>query len=218
MLVKYWMSSNVITVDEDVSLMKASRLMKEHSIQHLPVLNKERLVGIVSDRDLKEAQPSRVTSLDIHELYYLLDQVKIKDLRSKNLYTTIAESSIEKAAELMLKHNISALPVVNQKEKLEGIITKGGLFRAMVSISGIHQAPLQIAFEIEDRPGSIKEVTDVIRAHDGRIVSIVTTCEDAPNGFRHVFVRCKEFKDEDALLEELEGKLKVLYRTNDKVT
>lgn len=116
MLVKYWMSSNVITVDEDLSLMKTSRLMKEHSIQHLPVLNKERLVGIVSDRDLKEAQPSKVTSLDIHELYYLLDQMKIKDLRSKNLYTTIAESSIEKAAELMLKHNISALPVVNQKK------------------------------------------------------------------------------------------------------
>jgi acetoin utilization protein AcuB len=217
MLVKYWMSSNVITVDEDASLMKASRLMKEHSIQHLPLLKKGCLVGIVSDRDLKEAQPSRVTSLDIHELYYLLDQVKIKDLESTSLHTTTGESSIEKAAALMLEHKISALPVMDQKGKLEGIITKGDLFRAMVSISGIYQAPMQIGFQVEDRPGSIKEITDVIRTHDGRIVSIIVTYEQAPEDFRLVFIRCKELKDENAFFAELEGKFKVLYRTRDKV-
>ncbi|MEE9503690.1 MAG: CBS domain-containing protein, partial [Thermodesulfobacteriota bacterium] len=86
MLVKYWMSTEVITVDEDVSLMQASKLMKEHSIKHLPVIKEHRLVGIVSDRDLKEAQPSDATSLDIHELNYLLDKVKIKNLMSTNLH------------------------------------------------------------------------------------------------------------------------------------
>ncbi|NOR11110.1 MAG: CBS domain-containing protein, partial [Desulfovibrionaceae bacterium] len=63
MLVKYWMSTEVITVDEDVTLMKASKLMKEHGIKHLPVIKERRLVGIVSDRDLKEAQASDATSL-----------------------------------------------------------------------------------------------------------------------------------------------------------
>jgi acetoin utilization protein AcuB len=67
MLVKYWMTREVITVDEDVSLMQASKLMKQHGIKHLPVVKERCLVGIVSDRDLKEAQPSDATSLDIHD-------------------------------------------------------------------------------------------------------------------------------------------------------
>ena len=77
MLVKFWMTPSAITIDEDVSIMKASKLMKENGIQHLPVTKNERLTGIVSDRDLKEAQPSKATTLDIHELYYLLDKLKV---------------------------------------------------------------------------------------------------------------------------------------------
>ena len=88
MHVRYWMSEDVITVDEDFSLMKASKLMKERSVKHLPVVKNGRLTGIVSDRDLKEAQPSKGTSLDIHELYYLLDRVKIRNLMSAKLHTT----------------------------------------------------------------------------------------------------------------------------------
>ena len=163
MLVKYWMTTEVITVDEDVSLMQASKLMKEHGIKHLPVIQERRLVGIVSDRDLKEAQPSDATSLDIHELYYLLDKVRIKSLMSTNLHTTTGEEVIERAASLMLDYDISALPVVDQEGKLKGIVTKGDLFRGLIAISGIQRAQLQIGLEIEDRPGAVKKVTDLIR-------------------------------------------------------
>ena len=135
MLVKHWMTASVITVDEDVSIMKASRLMKEHGFQHLPVTKKGQLTGIISDRDLKEAQPSQATTLDIHELYYLLDKLKVRQVMSKNLHTTRTEETVQKAAALMLKYDISALPVIDQKGSLEGIITKGDVFRAMVSVS-----------------------------------------------------------------------------------
>ena len=80
----------------------------------------------------------------------------------------------------MLKNDISALPVVDNKGNLEGIITKGDVFRAMATISGIYQAPLQLGLELEDQPGSINEVTEVIRAHGGRIVSIINTYHQAP--------------------------------------
>jgi acetoin utilization protein AcuB len=123
MLVQDWMSSKVITVDDDASIMKASNLMKQNGIQHLPVLKEERLIGIISDRDLKEAQP---------------------------LFTITLEETVEKAAAIMLKHNISALPVVNPEGGLAGIIAKGDVFRAFVSISGIQQAALQIGFQLED--------------------------------------------------------------------
>ena len=217
MPVKDWMSKDMVTIDEATSIMKASKVMKQNKIQHLPVLGKGRLVGIVSDRDLKEATPSKATTLDIHEMYYLLDKVAVKSLMPKHLYTIAPGDTVEKAAAVMLKHHISALPVVDAKSALAGIITKGDIFRAFVSISGIHQGALAMGLELPDQPGSIKTVTDVIRAHGGRIASILTGYEGAPEGARQVFIRAKGIKDEKALLKELEAKSRVLYFIHEKV-
>jgi acetoin utilization protein AcuB len=211
MPVQDWMNKDLVTIDEDTSIMRASKVMKQNNIQHLPVLRKGRLVGIVSDRDLKEATPSKATTLDIHEMYHLLDTVTVKTLMPKDLYTITPGETVEKAAAVMLQHHISALPVVDPKGALAGIITKGDIFRAFVSVSGIKQAELAFGFELEDRPGAIKSVTDVIRAHGGRIASILTSYDQAPQGFGHVFIRAKEVKDEKALLKELQAKHKVLY-------
>ena len=211
MPVKDWMSKDLVTIDADTSIMKASRVMKQNEIQHLPVLSKGILTGIVSDRDLKEATPSKATTLDIHEMYHLLDTIKVKSLMPKRLFTITPGETVEKAAAVMLKRHISALPVVDAKGALAGIITKGDIFRAFVSISGIYQGPLALSLELPDQPGSIKTVTDVIRAHGGRIASILIGYEGVPEGSRHVFIRTKEVKDEKALRKELEGKHKILY-------
>jgi acetoin utilization protein AcuB len=217
MPVQDWMCKDLITIDEDTSIMKASKVMKQNDIQHLPVLRKGRLVGIVSDRDLKEATPSKATTLDIHEMYYLLDKIVVKSLMSKNLFTIAPEETVEKAAAVMLKQDISALPVVDSKGGLAGIITRGDIFRAFVSISGIYQGALALGVELLDEPGAIKKVTDVIRAHAGRIASIMTRYEGVPEGYRHVYIRAKEVKNEKALLKELEGKHKLLYFFAEKI-
>ena len=217
MPVKDWMSKDLVTIEEDTSIMKASKVMKQNNIQHLPVLSKRRLVSIVSDRDLKEATPSKATTLDIHEMYFLLDKVTVKSLMPKQLFTIAPGDTVEKAAAAMLKHHISALPVVDAKSALAGIITKGDIFRAFVSISGIHQGALAMGLELPDQPGSIKTVTDVIRAYGGRIASILTGYEGAPEGSRQVFIRAKDIKDEPALRQELEAKGTVLYFIHEQV-
>jgi len=211
MPVKDWMSKDLVTIDADTSIMKASRIMKQNEIQHLPVLSKGVLTGIVSDRDLKEATPSKATTLDIHEMYHLLDTIKVKSLMPQRLFTITAGDTVEKAAAVMLKRHISALPVVDALGTLTGIITKGDIFRAFVSISGIYQGPLAMGLELPDQPGYIKQVTDVIREHGGRIASIMTRYEGAPEGFKRVYIRAKEVKDEKALRKELEGRHKILY-------
>jgi acetoin utilization protein AcuB len=211
MPVKDWMSKDLVTIDADTSIMKASRVMKKNEIQHLPVLSKGILTGIVSDRDLKEATPSKATTLDIHEMYHLLDTIKVKSLMPKRLFTITPGETVEKAAAVMLKRHISALPVVDAQGTLAGIITKGDIFRAFVSISGIYQGPLAMGLELPDQPGYIKQVTDVIREHGGRIASIMTRYEGAPEGFKRVYIRAKEVKDEQALQKELESKHKILY-------
>jgi len=217
MLVKDWMTREVITVDEDVSIMKASKILKEKGFQHLPVMKQGRLTGIVSDRDLKEAHPSKATTLDIHELYYLLDKLKVGKVMSKNPHTVRGDETTDKAAALMLKYHISALPVVDRGGDLQGIITKGDIFRVMVTVSGIYQAPLQLCVEIEDQPGSMRKVTDVIRAHGGRMVSMITTYEQATKGFRHLYIRTKDVENKEALFAELESKFKLIYRIYDEV-
>jgi acetoin utilization protein AcuB len=215
MPVQDWMSKDLVTIDEDTSIMKASKVMKQNDIQHLPVLKKGRLAGIVSDRDLKEATPSKATTLDIHEMYHLLDTIKVKTLMPKTLYTITPGETAEKAAAVMLKHRVSALPVVDAAGGLTGIITKGDIFRAFVSISGIYQGALAMGLELPDQPGYIKQVTDVIRDHGGRIASIMTRYEGAPEGSKSVYIRAKQVKDENALRQDLEGRHKVLYFFNE---
>lgn len=217
MPVQDWMSKDLITVDEDASIMKASKIMKQNGIKHLPVMRKGRLVGIVSDRELKEATPSKATTLDIHEMYHLLDQIKVKSLMPKRLFTITPRETAEKAAAVMLKRYISALPVVDEHGALQGIITKGDIFKAFVAVSGINTAALAMGFDLQDQPGAIKGVTDMIRAHGGRIVSILTAVELAYEGFLRVFIRAREVKDEKALQKELAEKSKLLYFIHEKV-
>ncbi|MFZ0050680.1 MAG: CBS and ACT domain-containing protein [Desulfobaccales bacterium] len=217
MPVQDFMSKDLITVDEDASIIKASKLMKQNQVRHLPVLRKGRLLGIVSDLELKEATPSKATTLDIHEMYYLLDRIKVKSLMPKQLFTIAPGETVEKAAAVMLNRNISALPVVDHQGALQGIITKGDIFRAFVSISGINQAPLAMGFELEDQPGSVKAVADLIQAHGGRIASILSSYGEGPESFLRVYIRARGVQDEEALRKDLEGKNRILYFIHEKL-
>jgi acetoin utilization protein AcuB len=219
MLVKGWMTSDVVTVDEETSMMKASQIMKENNIRRLPVMRKGKLVGMVTDRDIKEASPSKATTLDVHELYYLLSELKLKDIMRKNLITVGPEETVEKAAVKMLEHRISGLPVVNDKGKVVGVITQGDVFKVLVSLTGIYRGGIQFAFNLEDRPGSIKEVADVIRKHGGRMVSILTSYDMCEENCRHVYIRIKDLADDKlkALTEELDKNFILLYSVKDSL-
>jgi acetoin utilization protein AcuB len=219
MLIKGWMTSDVMTIDEDTSMMKASQIMKENNVRRLPVMHKGKLVGMVTDRDIKEASPSKATTLDVHELYYLLSELKVKDIMSKNIITIGPEDTVEKAAVIMLEHRISGLPVVNDKGKLVGIITQGDIFKVLVSLTGIYRGGIQFAFNLEDRPGSIKEVGDMIRKHGGRMVSILTSYDMCDEGCRHVYIRIKDIPEDKlkALTEELDKNFIMLYTTRDSL-
>jgi len=139
MLVKDWMSKEVIVLDENASIMKASQIMKENNIRRIPVVRGGRLVGIISDRDIKEATPSKATALDVHELYYLLAEVRVKDIMTPDPITVRPEDTVEYAAVLMLENRISGLPVVDEKGQVVGIITQTdtGHFLALMAELGI---------------------------------------------------------------------------------
>jgi len=218
MLVQGWMSVDVITVDEDTSMMKASIIMKEKKIRCLPVVDKGgKVVGIVTDRDLRDASPSKATTLDVYELNYLLSSMKIRDIMTKEIVYVRPDETAEFAALLMLENKISSLPVVNNKNRLVGIITQTDIFKLLISIAGVYSGGIQFAFSLEDRPGSIKDAADVIRSYGGRIVSILSTGETAEEGRRNVYIRCSVLPEDKLrnLVKELEEKFIVLYSSKD---
>ncbi len=113
----------------------------------------------------------------------------------------------------MLRHKISHLPVLSDKKELVGLITETDIFKVLVSLTGIYRGGVQFGFELEDRSGSIKEVADVIREFGGRMVSILTSYEEAREGYRKVFIRIKDLDRQrlKELKERLEKNFRVLY-------
>jgi len=189
MLVKDWMSHPVITVDAEDSMQDAMGLLKAHTIRRLPVMEKGKLTGIITDRDLKRASASDATTLEIHELLYLLTKIKVKTIMTPNPITVPMDFTVEETAELLLKHKISGVPVMGPSSGLAGVITQTDLFKVIISLTGVGKRGIQFGFKLADRPGSIQEVADVIRAFGGRMASILTSYDRAPEGYRWVYLR-----------------------------
>lgn len=218
MLVREWMNTKVVTVNEDTTMVRATVMMKDNRIRALPVVNEPgRLVGIVTDRDIKDASPSKATSLDIHEINYLISTVKIRHIMSSDLVCVKPDETIEFAAVLMLDNKISTLPVVDDRNVLVGIITQTDIFRALVDITGIYTGGVQFAFSLEDRPGSIREVADEMRSFGARIVSILSTRNKAETGRHKVYIRVSNVSTEQTriMVERLKENFILQYTARD---
>lgn len=189
MLVKDWMSNNVITANVNDSMQDAMKLLKENKIRILPVLEEKKLVGIITDGDLKRASASDASTLEIHELLYLLSSIKVKEVMTRSPITVPVDYTIEETAQVLLKNRISGVPVLNQDGIIMGMITQSDLFRVIISLTGVDQKGIQLGLQIEDRPGTITEVMDTIRDHGGRIMSVLSSYELAPEGYRRIYIR-----------------------------
>jgi len=218
MLVKNWMSKDVITVDVNDSMHDAMRLLREHDIRMLPVMKKGRLVGIVTDRDLKKASASDATTLEVHELLYLLTKIKVKDIMTRDPITVPQDYTVEETAQVLLENKISGAPVVDAGGKVIGTITQTDLFRVLISLTGIGSGGIQFGFQIEDRAGSIKEVADIIREFGGRMVSILTSYDHVPEGYRNVYIRMRNIERSrlPKLKDSLGAKASLLYMIDHK--
>ena len=205
MLVKNWMSKNVVSIDVSDSMRDAMKLLKEHGIRMLPVMKKGKLVGIVTDRDLKKASASDATSLEGHELLYLLEKIEVKDIMTKDPITVPPDYTAEETAQVLLENKISGAPVVDDNGQVAGVITQTDLFRVLISLTGVGNGGIQFGFQVEDKPGSIKEVTDIIREFRGRMVSILTSYDDVPDEYRKVYIRMHSI--ERPRLQKLKDKL-----------
>ncbi len=189
MLVKNWMSKTVITADADDSIHDAMKLLKTHKIRMLPVIKKSKLVGVITDRDIKRASASDATTLSVHELNYILSKVKVKEIMPDRLITVPFDYTVEETAGVLLENKISGVPVIDHDGRVVGTITQTDLFKVLISLTGVGNRGVQFALQLKDRPGYIKEVSDIIREDKGHIVSILSSNEQVPEGYRNVYIR-----------------------------
>lgn len=216
MLVKDWMSKNVITIDVNDSIEDAVNLLLENDKRTLPVVENNKLVGVITDRDLKMASVSDSTALDAHAFVHLTSKIKVKFIMTKNPITIPFDFTVEETASILLKHKISGAPVVNHEGKIVGIISQTDLFRVMISLTGLEKEGVQFGFQVEDRSGSIKTLVDIVGKYGGRLVSLLTSYENVTAGYRKAYMRIIGISRTKIpeLKEALKKKATLLYMVN----
>lgn len=187
-----------IIISPDASFFEARNLIHEKGIRHLPVVDKNnKLVGIVTDRDIRQAAPSDATLLSVQELNYLLGKLKVSAFMTPKdkLITITPDALIEEAVQLMHDHKIGSLPVV-EGEKLYGIFTETDVLDHFVDIFGFKQKGTRLTLALEDKPGTLLEVLQVFKKHNVNVISIVTP-SFMVEGKRIAAIRIKteEYKD-----------------------
>lgn len=189
MLIKDWMARKVLTIEENTSVLRAGIMMKENQVRRLPVTSHGKLVGVVTDRDLKEASPSKTSALDIHELHYLLAEMRVKDVMTKNPISFGMDDTLEKAALVMLQNKISGLPIVDESGNLIGLVSETDVLRGFIHATGIADGNIHYILSLRDEPGIKAGIIDICRKHGARLISILTSYIDADDGTIRVSLR-----------------------------
>ena len=220
MLIRDWMTTDVITATPETSMLKVSKMMKEYDIRRVPVVDAQnKVVGIVSDRDVKDASPSKATTLDMHELYYLLSEIKVRDIMTPDPVTVEVRDTVERVALLMEERAIGGLPVVDDEGSLVGIITDHDIFKVLVQITGVRHGGVQVALAVEDLPGVMRPIFDLLREYDASLISSVSSDSKRGGNWREVFLRIRpmERAEENRLVEALRERFDLLYWVREKV-
>lgn len=135
-LVQDWMQKNVISAEPKMGMLEAHRLMRHNNIRRLPVVDGDgKLLGIVTRSDVRQAEPSEATTLNVWEMNYLLAKLQLRDIMTKNVLFVTPEDTIKHAAVLLHENKIGALPVVDneQSRRVVGIITESDIFRVLIA-------------------------------------------------------------------------------------
>jgi acetoin utilization protein AcuB len=180
------MQSRVITVKPKTTLPEAMKLSAERGVRHLPVVDGAELVGIVSDRDLKRAMASSATSLERHELTYLLEKLNVEEIMTRPVVTIGPIFPVEEAARLMVKEKISALPVT-EGGRLIGIVTETDVLELFVRAMGAGEPSSRLDIVVKDRPSALSEIVELVESHAAPILSVVTLKNRA--GFKEAVLR-----------------------------
>ena len=172
MSVKDFMTRKVVYISPDTTIAHAADLMREQDLHRLPVIENDKLVGLVTEGTIAEASPSKATSLSIYKMNYLLNKTKVKDVMIKDVITVSAYASLEDATYLMYKNKVGILPVVDN-DQLYGVITDRDIFAAFLQVSGYGEEGVRARFIVDNKAGELGKIIRLVSDKEYNIVSTV---------------------------------------------
>jgi acetoin utilization protein AcuB len=175
------MTRNPLFIRPDTPVTEAQALMKRERIHHLPVLDKEeKLVGIVTEKDLLYASPSVATTLSVYEMTSLLAKLKVDKVMSHDVVSIAEEVPLEEAARVMADRSIGGLPIMRGKA-LVGIITESDLFRVFIELFGARQKGVRLSLTIANTKGRLAGIAAAVAQAGGNIIALGTYLGEDPS-------------------------------------
>lgn len=205
MFVANRMTKNPITVEPTTSVNDAAKLMKQRKIRRLPVVEKGRLVGIISDRDVMRVAPSPATTLSKFEIMSLLDKMTVAEIMAKEVVSLPYTATIEEAALVMYNERLSGLPVVSSMGAVIGIITETDVFKTFVDVMGLADGKTRLTLDVVDKVGVVKELAGII-ADAGYNIDSMVTCKQAAMSGRFEIVIRLDADNVDDIKDKIEAK------------
>jgi len=198
------MTSPAVTVTPETPFQDALKLMRDKKFRRLPVVDTtNRVVGIVSERDMLHASPSPATSLSVWEVNYLLWKLKVSDIMTHNVISINQDMPVEDAASLMVSRKIGGLPVVDDKGVVVGVITETDIFKTFVDILGGGEHGLRLTVQVPAGAGTLAKLASKITELGGLILSVGTMNRESDN-LRELIVKVQGVT-KDRLIQALES-------------
>lgn len=170
MYVKDHMTKNPVTVTPDTSVSKVLELMQKGHFHRVPVVDENGvLTGLITEGVVTEASGQNTTSLSIFELNYLLSRTTVKEIMIKDVKTITEGEFVEVAAEVMLEAGINVLPVVDDSNKVIGIITEKDIFKTFVDLLGLKHQGTKFVIKMENKPGLLAKVSSLLAQNDANV-------------------------------------------------
>ncbi len=189
MFVGLRMSRTIPVCAPDDGLDKAIQVMREKKVRQLIVTEGDQVVGVLSRIDLQHVLPSTATTLAVNEMNYQLSRLKVRDYMTRRVVSVAQDATIEEAARLMHDSDVSGLPVV-KNGRLVGLINRTMMLAAFIEEMGLQVDSSRITLELDDTPGQILSITQIVKNHGLNIVSIATFFPE-PTDKRLVVFRVK---------------------------
>lgn len=219
MLVRNWMTEGCINLGGDTNVLDASETMRRTNVRQFPVISDDgALIGIVSDRDIRDAMPSKYLPGDIISSQQgSLLSLAVKDIMTVDPLVTSPDETVETVAAILLQNRIGSLPVVDDGNRLVGIITEVDVFRYLCATSGVSMSGIQLIFEIEDTPGAVIDLLGYLQGEKIRLTSVLTSYKNVEKGYRRVSIRVQSTGDHslETLAEYLKDKFHLTHYVQD---
>jgi acetoin utilization protein AcuB len=184
------MKKSVVTISKDNTLIEAKGKMRKHEVNQLPVMDGDKLIGIISKRDIQSATMPLILLGEKEEgkIRKILETTRVTKLMTQNPIVANVNDTLEDAVILLHDYRVNSLPVLTDEGKLVGIISKTDVLDAFIEALGVNEVSQRLEVVIDDEPGKLAEVVNTVKKFKTKLISIMTTPHPS-GGKRIIYLR-----------------------------